>query len=327
MALVTLLAASFLVFAVMEFSPGSVARKSLGEYATQAQVDHLYRRLQLGDPLPVRYGRWLGVLLGILHDPLQDPTLELGFRDPRGTRYFGNFGYSTLYKASVNDIIWDRVAKTLILAGLAFAVIVPVSLGVGILAGMREGSLLDRTLSLISITLTSVPEFASGVFLIAIFVVALGWLPGTSPLVSLPAWTITQQLVLPVAVLVGYDFGYVARMVRGAMVEVMTRPYIRTAILKGLPGRVVILEHAVRNAMIVPFTVILLQLNWLITGVVVTESLFAYPGFGRMLLEAALFGDIAMLEAATLVALTSAVTTQFLSDLGYMCLNPKIRVA
>ena len=126
--------------------------------------------------------------------------------------------------------------------------------------------------------------------------------------------------------LVCYDFGYVARMMRGAMVEVMTRPYIRTAILKGLPRRVIILEHAMRNAMIVPFTVILLQLNWLITGVVVTETLFAYPGFGRMLLEAALFGDIALLEAATLVALTSAVTTQLAGDLGYMYLNPRIRL-
>ena len=191
---------------------------------------------------------------------------------------------------------------------------------------MREGSLLDRGLSLVSVTLTSIPEFASGVFLMAIFVVALGWLPGTSPLVPLPDWTILQQLVLPVTVLVCYDVGYVARMVRGTMVEIMTRPYIRTAILKGLPRRVVILEHAARNAMIVPFTVILLQLNWLITGVVVTESLFAYPGFGRMLLEAALFGDIALIEAATLVALTSAVTTQLAGDLGYMYLNPRIRL-
>ena len=181
MALVTLLASSCLVFCVMEFSPGNVARKSLGEYATQAQVDHLYGRLNLGDPLPVRYARWMGVLLGVVDDPLQDPALELGFRDPRGTRYFGNFGYSTLYKTPVNDIIWDRVLNTLLLAGVAFAVILPVSLSVGVLAGMREGSLLDRGLSLVSITLTSIPEFASGVFLMAVFVVALRWLRGRVP--------------------------------------------------------------------------------------------------------------------------------------------------
>jgi peptide/nickel transport system permease protein len=326
MGLATLVVSSFLVFAVMEFSPGDVARKSLGEYATQAQVDHLHRRLKLGDPLLVRYGRWMGVLLGVLRDPLQDPALELGFSDPRGARYLGNFGYSTLYKAPVNDIIWDRLGNTVVLAGIAFAVIVPLSLAIGVLAGMHEGSPLDRGLSLTSITLTSVPEFASGVFLMAVFVVWLGLLPGTSPIRPMPDWTIAQQLILPVAVLVLYDFGYVARMVRGAMVEVMTRPYIRTALLKGLPWRAVVIEHALRNAMIVPFTVMLLQVNWLITGVVVTESLFAYPGFGRMLLEAALFGDIALLEAATLVALTTAVTTQLAGDVGYMLLNPRIRV-
>ena len=134
-----------------------------------------------------------------------------------------------------------------------------------------------------------------------------------------------SQLVLPVTVLVLYDFGYVARMMRGSMVEVMTKDFIRTAILKGLPYRTVILRHALRNAMITPFTVILLQINWLISGVVVTEVVFAYPGFGRLLLEAALFGDITLVEATTVVALFVAVTTRFIGDVGYMYLNPRIR--
>ncbi len=159
----------------------------------------------------------------------------------------------------------------------------------------------------------------------SIFVVTLGWLPGTSTLETSPEWSFASQLVLPVMVLVLYDFGYVARMVRGSMVEVMTRPYIRTAALKGLPYRTVILRHALRNAMIAPFTVILLQVNWLITGVIVTEVVFAYPGFGRMLLEAALFGDITLVEAATVIALIVAVTTQLIGDIGYMYLNPRIR--
>ena len=132
-------------------------------------------------------------------------------------------------------------------------------------------------------------------------------------------------MVLPVAVLVLYDFGYVARMVRGSMVEVMTKPYIRTAMLKGLPYKTVILRHALRNALIAPFTVILLQIPFLITGVVVTEQIFGYPGFGRMLLEAALFGDIALVEAATLVAVFIAVSTQLIGDIGYMLINPRIR--
>lgn len=325
--LLTLLAASFLVFAVTEFSPGNVARKTLGPYALQAQVDLLYKRLHLNDPLLVRYVRWMGVLVGAIDDPLQDPALKLGFTDPRGKRYFGNFGYSTLFKAPVNDVIWDRIGHTARLAGLAFALIVPLSLIAGILAGMREGSRLDRSISLASIVATSIPEFASGVFLTAIFVVGLGLLPGTSPMDRGTGWSLTAQLVLPVVVLVLYDSGYVARMVRTSMAEVMNKPFIRTAVLKGLPRREVIVGHGVRNAMIAPFTVILLQINFLISGVVVTEMVFAYPGFGRMLLEASLFGDIALIEAATLIALVAATATQLVSDLGYMLLNPQIRLA
>ena len=323
--LITLLVASFLVFVVTEFSPGNVARKTLGAFALQSQVDLLYEKLHLNDPLMLRYVRWLGVLTGAVADPLQDPALKLDFKDPRGDRYFGNFGYSTLYKAPVNDVLWDRLGNTALLAGLAFAVIVPLSLVLGVLAGMNAGSLLDRALSTVSIVMTSIPEFALGVLLVAIFVVWLHILPGTSPLDSHSGWSIPQQLVLPVAVLAIYDAGYVARMVRTSMAEVMAKPYVRTAVLKGLPRHRVVLRHALRNALIAPFTVILLQINWLIGGVVVTELVFAYPGFGRMLLDASLFGDVSLIEAATLVALFVATTTQLLSDIGYRVLDPQAR--
>jgi peptide/nickel transport system permease protein len=323
--MLTLVLASFIVFMVTEFSPGDVARKTLGPFALQDQVDVLYAKLHLNDPLLVRYVRWLGVLTGLEADPLQDPALGLDFKDPRGARYFGNFGYSTLYKAPVNDLLWNRLGNTALLAGLAFAVIVPLSLLLGILAGMRAGSGIDRMVSATSIVMTSIPEFALGVMLVAVFVVSLHWLPGTSTLDPSSAWSIAAQLVLPVATLAIYDSGYVARMVRSSMAEVMTRPYIRTAVLKGLPRRQVILRHALRNAMVAPFTVMLLQINWLIGGVVVTELVFAYPGFGRMLLDAALFGDISLIEAATLIALLVATATQLLSDIGYRVLDPRSR--
>jgi len=324
--LLTMIGASFLVFAVCEFSPGSVARKSLGPFATQEQVDLLTHKLKADDPLIVRYGRWAGVLLGIIPDPLQDPGTGLNFTDPRGARYFGNFGYSTLNKLPVNDVIWDRLGNTAILAGLAFLLIVPLSMIFGVLAGLREGSALDRGLSVVSISLTSIPEFASGVFLVTLFVIVWPVLPGTSPLDEGSGWPLPSQFVLPVAVLVLYDFGYVARMIRISMIGVMEKPYIRTAVLKGMSMRRVVLAHALRNAMIAPFTVLLLQINFLISGVVVTELVFAYPGFGRLLLEASLFGDVATLEAATLITVAIAVTTQFLGDLGYMLLDPRIRV-
>ncbi|MFO1147472.1 MAG: ABC transporter permease [Alsobacter sp.] len=325
--LLTMVAASFLVFAVCEFTPGSVARKSLGPFATKEQVDLLTKRLKADDPLLVRYGRWAGVFLGLVPDPLQDPATGLNFKDPRGAQYFGNLGYSTLTKLPVNDIIWTRLGNTLILGGLAFLLIVPLSILFGVLSGLREGSALDRSLSVVGITFTSIPEFASGVFLVTLFVILWPVLPGTSPLETGGGWSIPSQLVLPVAVLVIYDFGYVARMIRVSMIEVMEKPYIRTAMLKGLSTRQVVLGHALRNAMIAPFTVLLLQINFLISGVVVTELVFAYPGFGRLLLEASLFGDIATLEAATLITVAIAVTTQFIGDIGYMILDPRIRLA
>jgi peptide/nickel transport system permease protein len=297
----TMLVVSALVFAAFEFTPGQVVRKILGPYATQDQVDRVTEEMGLNRPATVRYAEWLGNTLT------------------------GEFGYSTLYKTQVNNIIWDRLGNTSLLAAIAFGVIVPLAILLGITAGMREGSRLDRLISVASIVTTSVPEFASGVFLASIFVIGLGWLPGTSPLDPGAGWSIAAQLALPVAVMVLYDLGYVVRMVRASMVEVMTRPYIRTAVLKGLSFRDVILKHALRNAMIAPFTVILLQINYLVTGVVVVEAVFAYPGFGRMLLEAALAQDVATVEAGALFAVFIAVSTQIIGDLGYMMLNPRIR--
>lgn len=326
-ALLTIIAASFVVFVMVEASPGNVARKTLGQFASEEQVQILYERLQLNDPLVVRYGRWFGVLVGARSDPLQDPALGLKFTDPRGDRYFGNFGFSTMMKAPVADVIWSRLANSGILAGLAFLTIVPLAIGVGAAAGLNAGRAVDRIITTASTALASVPEFASAVILMSVFVVWLGWLPGTSPLQPGGRWPIYSQFVLPVLVLTLYVTAYVARFVRASVIEVMATPYIRTAILKGLTPREVVLRHVFRNAMMAPFTVILLQINWLISGVVVTEVVFAYPGLGRLLLEAALFGDIAVIEAATLIAVFIAVVTQLAGDIGYMVLNPRIRLA
>lgn len=300
--ILTMLIASFLIFALNEWTPGSVARKQLGPFATQDQVDRLTERLGLDRPVVVRYVEWLGNSLR------------------------GDLGESTRYKIPVAEVVGPRLANTAILAATAYAVIVPLSILLGVLAGTREGSALDRSISLGSIVTTSVPEFASGVFLVSVFVIWLGLLPGVSTLDPSGDWSLAAQLVLPVTVMVLYSLGYVVRMVRASMVEVMTRPYIRTAILKGLSFRQVVLRHALRNALIAPFTVILLQINYLVTGVVVVEAVFAYPGFGRMMLEAALFQDIALLEAGAMVAVVLAVGTQIAGDVGYMLLNPRIRI-
>ncbi|MEA2780665.1 MAG: peptide/nickel transport system permease protein [Rhodospirillaceae bacterium] len=299
--LLTMVAVSLIVFMVNEYSPGQVARKMLGPYALQSEVDLKMHQLGLDRPVFIRYFEWLGQLL------------------------HGDFGKSTLWGVPVHDIIWDRLLNTSIIASIAFAIIVPTAIIFGVVAGMREGSRLDRSISLGSIVTTSVPEFASGVFLQSVFVIWLGLLPGTSPLDPSGGWSIASQLVLPVTVMVLYDLGYVVRMVRASMVETMTRPYIRTAMLKGLRFRDVILKHAIRNAMIGPFTVILLQINYLVTGVVVVEAVVGYPGFGRMMLDAALNKDIAVIEAGALFAVFVTVATQIAGDFGYMLLNPRIR--
>ncbi|HEV2040686.1 MAG TPA: ABC transporter permease [Casimicrobiaceae bacterium] len=299
---VTLLAVSFLVFALNELTPIDVARKLLGPYATQDQVDILYKQMGLDRSLSARYWEYLANAL------------------------VGNFGESNLYRRPVAQILWDRLGNTLVLAGICFAVIVPFSVLLGVMAGMRERSLVDRAVSVFASVCASIPEFALGVFLLAIFVVGLGILPGTSPLSTSGGWPIWSQFVLPVAVVTLYDGGYLISMIRSSMVEVMRQPYIRTATLKGMPFRDVVVKHALRNALITPFTVILLQLNYLVSGLVVVEMVFAYPGFGRMMLEAALNKDIALVEAGALCAVSVTMLTQILGDLGYMALDPRIRV-
>ncbi|MEX0808041.1 MAG: ABC transporter permease [Dongiaceae bacterium] len=299
--LITMVAVSVIIFLLLEFTPGDVARKILGPFATVEQVALLTEELGLNRPVWIRYFEWVGQLLT------------------------GDLGFSTTFKVPVSDIIWDRLGSTLRLAAIAFVIMVPLSTLLGVLAGMREGGKLDRTISVVSIATTSIPEFASGVFLATIFVILLGWLPGTSTLSTAGGWPIWTQYVLPVSVVLLYYVGYLVRMVRASMVEVMTRPYIRTAILKGLDFRSVIWKHAFRNAMITPVTVFLLQINFLITSLVVVEIVFAYPGFGRMILEAALTKDYAVIEAGALIAVFVAVATQVVGDLGYMILNPRIR--
>jgi peptide/nickel transport system permease protein len=296
--LLTMLAVSLLVFVVLELSPGSVATKVLGPYSSAEQRQLWLEAHGYTQPLVVRYSTWLGKMVR------------------------GDFGESVRFKAPVHHLLWQRLANTALLGLATFTVMIPLSLTLGVLAGMRAGSWQDRLISLLSILTTSVPEYASAVLLSAIFVFALGWLPGTSSMADGFAW---RELILPTAVLVLYDFGYVTRMTRTSMAEVMTTAYIRTAILKGLPLRTVILKHALRNALIAPFTVIMLQVNWLLSGVIVVEFFFAYKGFGTLLLEASLNQDLYVIEACTLVAVGVAVLTQTLADVGYAYLNPRRR--
>jgi peptide/nickel transport system permease protein len=279
-----------------------IAVAELGGFAISALSDQDYNawleKKGLNVPFYERYVKWAG---GILR---------------------GDLGKSYQTNEPVVTLVADRLGKTGILAFWVFALMIPLSLTFGIIAGMKEGSAQDRLTSVISILTTSLPEIATAVILMSIFALELKWVPSNSAMVGGWDW---RALILPVMTLVLYDFGYVARMTRASMAEVMTSQYIRTAILKGLPYKRVILRHALRNALIAPFTIIVLQLNWLLSGVVVVEYFFQYSGFGKLLLDAALFGDIYVIQAATLVAVFVAVLSQIISDVGYSFLNPRIR--
>jgi peptide/nickel transport system permease protein len=295
----TMIVVSLILFLLLDTDlAGDPAARVLGQFVSADQKELWLEEHGYNEPLMVRYFNWVS-----------------GFVQ-------GDLGESNRYRAPVAEILGPRLWNTAILGFWTFAIMIPLSLTFGILSGMREGSKLDRVLSVTGIITTSVPEFASSVFFSALFVFGLKWLPGTSGMAEGFDWV---QLVLPVMVLVVYGFGYVARMTRASMAEVMTEQYIRTAILKGLPYKTVILRHALRNALIAPFTVIMLQINWLLSGVIVVEFFFAYKGFGALLLEASLNNDVALLEACAMVAVVVAVTTQTLGDIGYTYLNPRIR--
>ena len=237
----------------------------------------------------------------------------------------GDFGCSTTFRMPVADRMWPALGATGILMFWVMAVMVPVSLLIGILAGMREGTRTDRSLSVASITTTATPEYVSGVIFTVIFASWLGWLNGSAATATSQGITF-YNFTLPVMTMAIYGIGYIARMTRASMVEVMTQQYIRTARLKGLDFKSVVIKHALRNALIAPFTVIMLQFPWLLTGVVIVEVMFRYQGFGFTLVSAAGNNDIDLLLGASLVSVFVVLTTQLISDLGYAYLNPRIRV-
>lgn len=240
----------------------------------------------------------------------------------------GDAGQSLQYGRPVAVTLFPRVRNTLILAGVAFIVVMPLALLFGVIAGINEGKFSDRFISITSLAATATPEFVTGIFLILIFGIWLRWFPAVAIFTSADAVFQDPTLIaLPVLTLTAVELGYVIRMTRASMVEVMDSPYIRTAILKGMPYTRVVLRHAVRNALMAPITIIMLHVNWLIGGVVVVEAIFGYPGLGKYIYDAAIFGDFNAVEAAAMLTVVIAVSTRIIGDLAYTFLNPRIRYA
>ncbi len=250
--------------------------------------------------------------------PVQYIPLKKGF-------IRGDPGVSLRTGRPVARSLFIRVRNSLVLAGIAFVLVMPLALLLGMLAGLKEGSLRDRVLSISGMVFTVTPEFATGIFLILIVGVWLGLVPGATVFGEKAPWERPDMLVLPVLTLTLIELGYILRITRASMVEVMKSPYIRTAFLKGLPYWRIVFKHAIRNALMAPITVIMLHVNWLMGGIVIVEVVFGYPGLGKYLLESALFKDINALEAGAMVLVIIAVGTQLVADIIYTFLNPRIR--
>lgn len=239
----------------------------------------------------------------------------------------GSWGWSSVFNTDVGGVISVRLWLSGKLMFWVMLLMVPTALIVGILAGMREGSRLDRSLSTFSIVSTATPEYVSGVIFIAVFAssaVGLKWFKGSATQAMENATF--ENFFLPVLTIALYGMGYIARMTRASMTEVMTAQYIRTARLKGVSFRNIVVKHALRNALIAPFTVIMLQFPFLLNGVVIVETLFNYKGFGFILVQAASNNDIELLLGCSVAAVIVVLVTQLISDIGYVFLNPRIRI-
>lgn len=238
----------------------------------------------------------------------------------------GDAGESTTSGRPVSSTLPGRVRNTFLIAGIAFIIVMPLALVLGVLAGINEGKWLDRLISITGLAFTATPEFVTGILLIVIFADTLRLFPASFLALSDDAiFQNPKQLVLPILTLTLVELGYVARMTRASMVEVMDSSYIRTAIIKGMPYGRVVFRHAVRNALMAPITVIMLHVNYFVSGIVVVEIIFGIPGLGNYIFKSAINNDVNAVEAAAMVTVVIAVVTRLLGDIAYTLLNPRVR--
>jgi peptide/nickel transport system permease protein len=300
--LVTLVLVSMIVFAVAEVLPGDVGRTILGPYASNEQVERLNHELGNDRPLPVRYGDWVS-----------------GF-------ITGDWGESALLNRPVRPLVLDRLANSLVLGLFALVLIVPFSIGFGVLAALHHGKALDRVISVTGLSLIALPEFVTGIILLVVFAVKLGWFPVSSAVPSANPVDVVRQLLLPSIPLMFVLFGYIARMARAGTVDALQSNYTRTAVLKGLPQRTVVWRHVMRNAILPTISVVSVQVGYLVGGLVVIETLFSYPGIGELVLDSAQGHDLPVLQATVLIVAVIYMASNLVADVLHGVLNPRIRL-
>jgi peptide/nickel transport system permease protein len=304
LSVLTLVLLSMVVFAGGQLLPGDVARSILGPLADARAVAALNHQLGTDAPPLLMYLHWVGHLLR------------------------GDMGVSYAYRSPVAPFIGHALEKSLLLAAVTSVIVIPLSIGAGIVAAMNRGKWQDRLITLGGLSLTVVPEFVSGILLILVFGVWLRLLPisaNTRPGTGL--FEQLRHLILPALPLVLILFGYIARIARAGMVEALEADYTRTATLKGLRRGTVIFRHVLRNALLPTITVIAAQTSYLLGGLVVVETLFRYQGIGSLILTAARGKDYPMMEAGILCVGAAYILSAIVADMLIAVLDPRGQAA
>ncbi len=304
LALVTLWLLSVIIFLASHALPGDVGRRILGPFADPRAVATLDHSLGVDQPLLVQYFNWIG---GFLH---------------------GDLGSSLSYHVPVAQLLLRGLGNSLKLALVAFVIVVPLSIFGGVIAALRHGKLIDRIITIGGLSATAMPEFVTSIVLILVLSISLKILP-ISVQVPADADPLTQiyHLILPALPLVLVLFGYIARITRAGMIEALESDYTRTAVLKGLSWRTVVVRHVLRNALMPTIAVVATQMGYLIGGLVVIETLFNYQGIGQLLFTAVSQKDFPLIQAGVMTVGIVYLVATLLADISYSLLNPRIRLA
>jgi peptide/nickel transport system permease protein len=304
LAAITLFLLSVIVFIGAQLLPGNVARRKLGAFADQSAVDALNKQLGTDQPIWVQFKDWISNLL------------------------HGDLGTSLSYNLPVSDLIGTALVHSLKLAAFAFVMVVPLAIFGGVVAALTRDRLTDRVITIGGLSLAVVPEFVTGIILILVFGLWLDLFPvSANPPDGASVLTQMKYLFLPALTLVIVLFGYIARITRAGTIEALDADYTRTAYLKGLPRRAVVRRHVLRNSLLPTIAVIATQTGYLIGGLVVIETLFNYPGMGKLIFTAANKKDFPLLESGVLIVGIVFLVATLIADIAYSLLNPRIRYA
>ena len=301
--LLTMLLASIVIFAATQLLPGDVAQVVLGQFATKEAIANLRESLGLNRPIYIQYIDWLGKFVT------------------------GNWGDSMVSHQPVMPMILERLRNSAMLGGLSLVFYVPLGILLGVAAALNREKLLDQAISGITMAFVGLPEFVSGLILIALFALSLRTLPANSSIEpNASFWQAFRYLILPAITVSLTSLGYVARMTRASTIDVLKTDYVRAADLKGLPRRQVLFKHVLRNALLPTVTVVAMGIGYLIGGLIVTEQVFGYPGLGRLLIYGIQRRDLILIQACSMVVVAVFSLSNLAADLLYSLLNPRIRV-